>query len=156
MKNKRTVLSELSVLSFFALFLVSCAASESFEGQLFDGKLRPCPESPNCISSEKEGIEHFVEPLTFQGDVEMASKRIKKALLSMGGLIRIEQEGYIWATFTSRVFRFVDDMEFRIVAGKGLIHMRSGSRVGYSDLGVNRRRAEELRKRFGLAVGNSQ
>jgi uncharacterized protein (DUF1499 family) len=66
----------------------------------------------------------------------------------MGGKIQEERDGYLWAMFTSRVFRFVDDVEFRMVPTDGLIHVRSGSRVGYSDLGVNRRRVEKLRARF--------
>lgn len=66
----------------------------------------------------------------------------------MGGKIQEEQDGYLWATFTSRLFRFVDDVEFRMVSSDGIIHVRSGSRKGYSDLGVNRRRVEKLRTLF--------
>jgi len=66
----------------------------------------------------------------------------------MGGKIQEEHDGYLWATFTSRVFRFVDDVEFRMVPSDGIIHVRSGSRVGYSDLGVNRKRVEKLRAGF--------
>jgi uncharacterized protein (DUF1499 family) len=66
----------------------------------------------------------------------------------MGGKIQEEHDGYLWTTFTSRLFRFVDDVEFRIVSSEGLIHVRSGSRMGYSDLGVNRRRVEKLRTIF--------
>jgi len=66
----------------------------------------------------------------------------------MGGKIEEEHDGYLWAIFTSRVFRFVDDVEFRMVSTDGMIHMRSGSRKGYSDLGVTRRRVEKLRTLF--------
>ncbi|MBP1699934.1 MAG: hypothetical protein H6Q41_5122 [Deltaproteobacteria bacterium] len=66
----------------------------------------------------------------------------------MGGKIQKEQDGFLWATFTSRVFRFVDDVEFRMVSTAGMIYVRSGSRVGYSDLGVNRKRVEKLRTLF--------
>jgi uncharacterized protein (DUF1499 family) len=66
----------------------------------------------------------------------------------MGGKIEEEHDDYLWTTFTSRVFRFVDDVEFRMVSAAGKIHVRSGSRVGYSDLGVNRRRVEKLRALF--------
>jgi len=71
----------------------------------------------------------------------------------MGGKIEEEHDGYLWATFTSRVFRFVDDVEFRMVSTDGMIHMRSGSRKGYSDLGVNRRRVEKLRTLFNQKRG---
>ncbi len=66
----------------------------------------------------------------------------------MGGKIEEEHDGYLWATFASRLFRFVDDVEFRMVSIDGIIHVRSASRVGYSDLGVNRRRVERLRTLF--------
>jgi uncharacterized protein (DUF1499 family) len=66
----------------------------------------------------------------------------------MGGKIQEEHDGYLWTTFTSRLFRFVDDVEFRMVSTDGIIHVRSASRVGYSDLGVNRRRVEKLRTLF--------
>jgi uncharacterized protein (DUF1499 family) len=66
----------------------------------------------------------------------------------MGGTIARQSDEYVWATFRTKVFRFVDDMEFRMAAEENTIHVRSASRVGYSDLGLNRRRMEELRSKF--------
>jgi uncharacterized protein (DUF1499 family) len=74
----------------------------------------------------------------------------------MGGRIEREGDGYLWASFATRIFRFVDDVEFRMVADQGTIHLRSASRVGYSDLGVNRRRVAEIRNRFDRAAGHAE
>ncbi len=63
---------------------------------------------------------------------------------------------YLWATYTSRIFRFVDDMEFRLLPEKKTIHVRSGSRVGHSDLGVNRKNVERLRKQFDLINASTE
>jgi uncharacterized protein (DUF1499 family) len=65
-----------------------------------------------------------------------------------GARVITETETYVHATFTSRVFRFVDDLEFYFVLDAPVIHVRSASRVGYSDLGVNRKRVEKIRKAF--------
>ena len=78
-------------------------------------------------------------------------KRLLKAIKKSGGVVKREDNLYLWATYTSTVFRFVDDMEFRLVPENNIIHVRSGSRVGHSDLGVNRENVEKLRKRFNSA-----
>ncbi len=126
--------------------LLSCASSPP-RAQLADGKLRPCPNRPNCVSSESDSASSRIEPLTFQGPPEKAWSDLKETVREMGGKIQEEHEGYLWTTFTSKVFRFVDDVEFRM-AGDGMVHVRSASRVGYWDLGVNRRRVEKLRTLF--------
>jgi len=135
------------VISGMLLTIFSCASNPPKE-QLVEGKLRPCPSSPNCVSSENDRPSSRVEPLTFEGSPEKAWGDLKETIGEMGGKIQEEHDGYLWATFTSRVFRFVDDVEFRMVPSDGIIHVRSGSRVGYSDLGVNRKRVEKLRAVF--------
>jgi uncharacterized protein (DUF1499 family) len=100
------------------------------------------------VSSESDTASSRVEPLTFRGPPEKAWDDLKETIREMGGRIQEEEDDYLWATFTSRLFRFVDDVEFRMVSTDGMIHVRSGSRVGYSDLGVNRRRVEKLRALF--------
>ena len=129
------------------LTILSCA-SKPPKTDLVDGKLRPCPSSPNCVSSESESVSSRVVPMTFQGQPEQAWNELKETLREMGGKIQEEHDGYLRATFTSRLFRFVDDVEFRMVPAEGIIHVRSGSRVGHSDLGVNRKRVEKLRAIF--------
>jgi len=137
----------LFVISAVLLTGLSCASNPP-KVQWVDGKLRACPKSPNCVSSEGHSTSSRVEPLTFQGLPEKAWGDLKETIRDMGGKIQEDQGGYLWATFTSKLFRFVDDVEFRMVSTDGIIHVRSGSRVGYSDLGVNRRRVEKLRTLF--------
>lgn len=147
MNNIISILIVLFVISAVLLAVLSCA-SHPPKVQLVDGRLRACPKSPNCVSSEGDGTSSRIEPLTFQGLPEKAWGDLKETIRELGGKIQEEHDGYLWATFTSRLFRFVDDVEFRMVSSDGMIHLRSGSRVGHSDLGVNRRRVEKLRALF--------
>jgi uncharacterized protein (DUF1499 family) len=142
-----SLLIALFVILAVLLTILSCASNPP-KVQLVDGRLRACPNSPNCVSSESDSVSSRIEPLTFQGPSEKAWNDLKETTREMGGKIQEEHEGYLWATFTSKVFRFVDDVEFRMVSADGIVHVRSGSRVGYSDLGVNRRRVERLRTLF--------
>ena len=116
---------------------------------LVDGRLRPCPGTPNCVSSDVEGGHSaWIRPFAFEGSPEAAWQRLAQAVEAIGGTIRADTGDYLWATFTSRIFRFVDDVELRMDGEDRVIHVRSESRVGYSDLGVNRKRVERLRGAF--------
>lgn len=114
-----------------------------------DGRLGPLPSSPNAVSSQAEDPSRRVEPLHFAGDPAEAMARARRAVESMPRteIVRAD-ERYLHATFTSRLFRFVDDVELLLDPQAGVIHVRSASRVGYSDLGANRRRVEALREAF--------
>ncbi len=114
--------------------------------------LPPCPDRPNCVSSQAADAAHFVEPLRFNGPPDAAWRELRRALL-LQPRVRIERDTgkYLHAEARSRLFRFVDDVEFLLVANERLIHVRSASRTGYSDLGVNRKRVERLRADFSAA-----
>ena len=142
----------LIVLPFLVFAGLSCATKAPATG-LVDGRLRPCPNKPNCVSSEAEGTPAYIEPLAFDGPPEEAWPRLKTAVQDIGGRVEEESDTYLRATFRSRVFRFVDDLECRLDAENRVIHGRSASRVGYSDLGVNRKRVERLRARFEQEAG---
>ena len=118
------------------------------ETGLLNGKLRPCPGTPNCVVSENSGKDSYIEPLTFSGEPGAAWEHAKEALTGLGGRIEKDTGDYLWATFRSRVWRFVDDTELRLDAAGKVIHVRSASRVGKGDLGVNRKRVERLRDLF--------
>jgi uncharacterized protein (DUF1499 family) len=100
------------------------------------------------VSSEDEGTSSWIEPLVFGDDPESAWGRAVQAVRDIGGKVHEDTGDYLWATFTSRVFRFVDDLELRMDRDARVVHVRSASRVGYSDLGVNRKRVERLRATF--------
>ncbi len=109
----------------------------------------PCSATPNCVSSAEIGTSQYVEPLRYQGRLEEAKKRLLDVIHGFDRTQVLEDTGsYVRTTFTSFLFRFTDDVEFRIDDEKKLIHMKSASRVGYSDLGANRRRCEAIRERF--------
>ena len=118
------------------------------ETGLLNGKLRPCPGTPNCVVSENSGKDSYIEPLTFSGEPGAAWEHAKEALTGLGGRIEKNTGDYLWATFRSRIWRFVDDTELRLDAAGKVIHVRSASRVGKGDLGVNRKRVERLRSLF--------
>jgi len=113
------------------------------------GPLKACPKSLNCVSSQAGDPEHAIAPLVYTGNATEAYAQLKKVLSGMKRIkIVAEKEDYLHAEAKSLIFRFVDDVEFYFPANVKIIHVRSASRVGYSDMGVNRKRVEEIRKRF--------
>ena len=111
------------------------------------GQLAPCPDRPNCVSSFAGDPEHYVAPLLFSAPAPEVMRRVKAALKKMDRVTLVEEKpNYIYAEFTSRVFRFVDDVEFYLDEKTGTLHFRSASRLGYSDLGVNRERIETIKR----------
>jgi uncharacterized protein (DUF1499 family) len=112
-------------------------------------KLSPCPSSPNCVSSLSEDRKHSIEPLRFDGARDAARQKLLGILgkLKRARVTRSETD-YIHAEFRSLIFQFVDDVEFLFAEDGNIIHVKSASRVGYSDLGANRRRVERIRAAF--------
>jgi uncharacterized protein (DUF1499 family) len=106
------------------------------------------------VVSENGTSVSRIDPLLFKSQPDKAWMTLRQVVTGNGGTIRQQQQDYLWATFTSRVFRFVDDVEFRLDAAQGVIHMRSASRAGSSDFGVNRKRIEKLRAAFAAALHN--
>src|SRR5512136_952178 len=98
-----SLLTVVFVLPAVLLTVSSCASSPP-KAQLVDGKLRPCPDRPNCVSSESDRSSSRVEPLTFRDLPEKAWGDLKETIREMGGTIQEENDGYLWATFTSKIF----------------------------------------------------
>jgi uncharacterized protein (DUF1499 family) len=112
-------------------------------------QLPTCPDTPNCVSSQTSDTAHFIAPIAFTGSAAGALQRLKSVLAAEPRTtIKAEQGAYLHAEVRSLVFRFVDDIEFLLDTEQHIIHVRSASRSGYSDLGVNRRRVERIRKAF--------
>lgn len=115
------------------------------------GVLTPCPSTPNCVSSlaPAEDKVHFVEPLSFSGDSQPAFACLQSVLAHMPGATGVSAEGgrAHWV-FTTSWLRFRDDVHVLLVAQEGVIHIRSASRIGYGDMGVNRARVETVRRTF--------
>ncbi len=117
-----------------------------------NGQLMECPTTPNCVHSQAIDKEHFIEPIHITGTPLEAKKHILNILKELkSSKIKIVEDNYLRAEFTSSVFRFVDDVEFYFPdtgSEQGIIHVRSASRIGHSDLGVNRKRIEQIRTEF--------
>lgn len=112
-------------------------------------RLASCPDSPNCVCSDCDDERHAIEPLRFDGEAADAWRRAVSALESMPRTKVTEKSpNYLHAVATTRLLRFKDDVELELRADEGIIAVRSASRVGHSDLGANRKRIEELRRRF--------
>lgn len=108
-------------------------------------RLASCPASPNCVSSDDTG-SHGIAPLQVVGESELAWTALVDYLEQAPEFTIIENtDGYLRAEARTRILRFVDDVEFLARPEDNTIAMRSASRVGYSDLGANRRRLEGLR-----------
>jgi uncharacterized protein (DUF1499 family) len=123
---------------------------------LVAGRLRPCSARPNCVCSEDKNLPSYVDPLAVIGSPESDWEKAKRIISEMRGKIQLEDDCYLWATFSTSIFRFIDDLELRMDKKNGVIHIRSGSRVGYSDMGANRRRVERLRARFSQSKSSSR
>ena len=117
--------------------------------------LTPCPKTPNCVSSLAEDKQHFIEPILYEGGTAVTQHELLEILHSFKRVrvVRVEED-YIHAEFVSSVFRFVDDVEFAFDDVKKIIQVKSASRTGYSDLGVNRRRIEKIRELFEEGVSS--
>jgi uncharacterized protein (DUF1499 family) len=156
-KLSRVLVAGIAVIAAVLLVRCSMLGHSSKSGQppgLVSGTLAPCPDKPNCVSSEVgEDADHHIEPLDYSGaSPEEAWSEIQHVIKELGGEVTIANDEYIAATFSSSLFRFVDDVECRLDAPQNQIHIRSASRVGHSDLGVNRKRTESITRLFGEDV----
>jgi uncharacterized protein (DUF1499 family) len=150
MNNKWFIILVLvALLPVIAFYVLSFSAPRPTNLGVTDGKLAPCPDSPNCVSTQADDEGHRIEPIHFTGDAAEAKAKLKQALGTLPRTTIIhETDDYLHAECTTLIFRFVDDVEFWIDAPNQTIHFRSASRAGMSDFGVNRARLEALRKVF--------
>jgi uncharacterized protein (DUF1499 family) len=113
---------------------------------LRDGRLRPCRRASNCVCSQPGCGGRAIEPLGFTGSPDAALDRLAAAIAQLPRSRIVRRDGgYLHAEVRSRCFGFVDDIEAQVDAAAGAVHLRSASRVGISDRGVNARRVEQIR-----------
>jgi uncharacterized protein (DUF1499 family) len=159
MMNKRVLIAGLMVVApvlvFAALGWWSNNGATSGAG-MHEGELQGCASAPNCVCSEARYADdtgHFTPALELPvGNADEQWRVVRESVVAMGGTIVSERENYLHATVTSATFRFVDDVELRR-DGK-LWHVRSSSRVGYSDMGANSKRVAALKSRVLEALSN--
>lgn len=136
----------LSLSIAVCIFMGGCSGVRPTDLGVKDGRLAPCPSTPNCVSSQSRDPEHAVEPLSYMASAPRAMADLKKVILGMKrSKIVEERDFYLRVEFTSALWRFVDDVEFYFDEGTQVIEVRSASRLGKSDFGVNRKRVEEIR-----------
>lgn len=110
------------------------------------GRLAVCPDRPNCVASDVADPRHAIAPLPRRGDTATAMACIALAVANLpGARIVLRRGDYLYAEFESRIMGFVDDVEFLADPAADVIRVRSASRLGYGDFGVNRRRIEAIR-----------
>ena len=138
------------IVTISALFILTACSSKMPDNLgLNDGNFAQCPESPNCVYSKATDSEHKIAPIAAHGGEDKVMVDLSNSIESMQGGKVIEIKGpYLYAQFTSKIMRFIDDLECYYDKDNGLIQIRSASRIGYSDLGANRKRVEELRNIF--------
>jgi uncharacterized protein (DUF1499 family) len=150
-RTKRTLIGLVSIVLLVAgaLAMMSFFSRKPSNLGMIDGRLADCPASPNCVSTQAADAEHRMEPIPFAGSPDETMQRIEAVIAEMTQTKIVTTEGnYLHAEFRSALFRFVDDVEFLIDPESQLVHFRSASRVGHSDLGVNRRRMKSIREAF--------
>jgi len=134
-------------ITILSTILSACAGERPTDLGVRGGLLIPCPASPNCVSSQADAARHRIAPLTFRGDPAAAFARLQRVLTLRDDTTVVETTAeYLRVEFRTRLF--TDDGEFLLDRRQGVIHVRSASRLGYSDLGKNRRRLEEIRAAF--------
>ncbi len=110
------------------------------------GRLAPMPKSPNAVSSQTEDPEKRVDPFPFKANLADSVEAVLKALDSYGNITVIEKkQDYIHAVSTTPTMHYHDDIEFYFNQADGIVEFRSGSRIGHSDMGLNRERYEALK-----------
>ena len=139
----------LSLLFTLSLIMLSWLDQRPPKMGLVDGKLQPCRQSSNCLCSEFAQSPGAAEAIAFQGSPTAAMTKLSNIVRQWPrSRIVTQSENYLHAEIQSLVFRFCDDVEFRIDPDASLIHFRSASRVGLFDLGVNRQRMDQITKAF--------
>ena len=134
------------------LGLIGCAGERPSNLGERGGLLTACPSSPNCVASQAADEGHRIGPLTFSGDQDAAFARLKTVLTQRPDVTIVEERpGYLRVEL--RTLLFTDDGEFLLDRTGSVIQVRSASRLGYSDLGKNRSRMEEIRRQFEKSAG---
>ncbi len=162
--QKRSPLRFILIICIALVFAAACwiGATLTFSGGMMfagtrptnigiqaSGQLAPCPSTPNCVNSQSQDAQHRIEPLTYDSTPKEAMANLKTVIQNMERTkIITESENYLYAEFKTKLMGFVDDVEFFLDDSAQVIQVRSASRLGQSDLGVNRKRIETIRTKL--------
>lgn len=141
-----------TVLFFILRWLVQQVSPMPENLGVANGRLQPCPDSPNCVSTQATDELHGIEPIAYDGATAAAQQKLLAILQADPSYTLISNSPtYIHAEARTAVWQFIDDVEFTFDEAAGLIHFRSASRLGYGDAGANRQRLEAVRAAFQTA-----
>ncbi|MGR9044969.1 MAG: DUF1499 domain-containing protein [Gammaproteobacteria bacterium] len=143
----------LTVLFFSAAFVLARFSQTTPHRSQFTDRLKDCPDSPNCVSTESRGIEPI--PIT-DGNADYIWTKLQETLAEQGGQLMEVKPLYLWATFKTPVFGFIDDLEARMDLTDNVIHLRSASRVGYYDFGTNLKRLQNLKAKMQAYLNSTR
>lgn len=134
----------------YKYFIILLSFTASYvESNAIIMKLKQCPDSPNCVSSQSLSSDHLISPIPYKSPPIEAKEQIKKIILAMPHTHLIkEDDQYLHIEIKTNILKFVDDIEIIIDDVEKLIHLRSASRVGHWDLGANRRRVNNIRRKY--------
>jgi uncharacterized protein (DUF1499 family) len=137
----------------FCIFPLGCTigdtSNQAVQTPVGKAYLAPCPKSPNCVSSMEPNEKHYIPPLRYTGKKEIAYRKLVDMIESdKRAWIIAKQANYLKVEFRSAIFKFMGDVEFFFPSNLPVIEVRSASRVGYYDFGMNRKRIEDIRKRW--------
>jgi uncharacterized protein (DUF1499 family) len=144
--KKKLFMSLIPIFVFGFIIRLDLMGNQSQEMNVklgvIENKLTKCPDKPNCVVSfYSEDSEHYITPL----ETDLSISEIKTILENKLGLkLKSEQKNYLYFTYTSSFFEFVDDIEIFKINNK--LYFRSASRVGYSDLGANKKRVIKIKE----------
>lgn len=136
----------IPLIAIGGLFFLSMTAKKPNSLGAANGSLAACPPSPNCVSTTAELESQKMPAIQFADSPQELREKIKASVSKEFPRAKLitESESYLHFEFTSLIFRFVDDVEFLINDKEAILHFRSASRVGHSDLGANRKRMTKI------------
>lgn len=143
-----------SISGLMTMFIMGSVSGAGMEGLgATEDRLAPCPDSPNCVSTQSESKRHVMAPLPYLQTREASREKILSILRAMKRTEVVKvTEFYLHAEFRTALWRFVDDVEFLFDDAARVVHFRSASRAGYYDFGLNRRRMKEISEKYLEAV----
>lgn len=143
-----------SISGLMTMFVMGSVSGAGLEGLgATENQLAPCPDSPNCVSTQTESKRHAMAPLPYLQTREASRTRILNILKGMKRMEIVKvTDFYIHVEFRTALWGFVDDVEFLFDEASRVVHFRSASRAGYYDFGLNRRRMKEISERYLEAV----
>lgn len=150
MKRKLLV---VGIIATLGIFMLSFSGSRPANLGVTNGQLLPLPDSPNAVSTQTDDASRKLPALAIERDSASALDRIVEIVNSMARTKIVKQtDDYLHVEFSSLIFRFVDDVEFFVDAEEKMVHFRSASRIGHSDLGANRKRMETVSRQFSASA----